>query len=179
MGRTIIAIFLTTLLATEAVAGSGIGIAVGRGKEDTDRHRLSLTTDWGRSWTGPKGWNITGYWEVGVDDWEGKDNSLFALSLLPVIRFEKTPEASLQREEGVSAVPRIFFDIALGFYLLSEGHLGDRDFSTAFQFGSHGGVGLIIGRFEVGYRFEHISNAGIKEPNPGINFHLFRMAYHF
>jgi hypothetical protein len=54
--------------------------------------------------------------------------------------------------------------------------------STAFQFGSHIGLGYRFGAkrsYEIGYRFQHISNAGIKKPNPGINFHQVRVQYHF
>jgi hypothetical protein len=29
------------------------------------------------------------------------------------------------------------------------------------------------------YRYQHLSNAGIKQPNQGINFHLLRFQYHF
>ncbi len=43
------------------------------------------------------------------------------------------------------------------------------------------GVGYRFDRkgFEIGYRFQHISNAGIKEPNDGINFHQLRLQYHY
>jgi lipid A 3-O-deacylase len=55
-------------------------------------------------------------------------------------------------------------------------------FSTAFQFGTHGGVGARFGEhnaFEVGYCFQHISNAGIEHPNKGINFHILHFGYWF
>ena len=54
--------------------------------------------------------------------------------------------------------------------------------STAFQFGDHLGVGYRFGAkgaFDLGYRFQHLSNAGIKRPNHGINFHQIRLQYHF
>ncbi len=54
--------------------------------------------------------------------------------------------------------------------------------STAFQFAPTAGVGVQFGQrqqYQVGYRFEHVSNAGIKEPNPGINFHQFYVQYNF
>ena len=45
--------------------------------------------------------------------------------------------------------------------------------STAFQFSDTLGAGVQFGnraRSTVGVRFQHLSNASIKRPNPGINF---------
>jgi hypothetical protein len=75
-----------------------------------------------------------------------------------------------------------FIEAAVGFHLLSHTSIGDRRMSTAFQFGNHIGVGYRFGakaHYELGYRFQHLSNASIKRPNPGINFHQIRLQYHF
>jgi len=58
----------------------------------------------------------------------------------------------------------------------------DYNYATAFQFTPMAGVGVQIGshqQYQVGYRFQHISNGGIKEPNPGINFHQLYLQYNF
>ena len=47
--------------------------------------------------------------------------------------------------------------------------------SLALQFGSHVGMGLRLGaprQASVGVALQHLSNAGIKQPNGGINFYL-------
>ena len=52
--------------------------------------------------------------------------------------------------------------------------------STAFQFGNHIGVGYRFGAkgsYDLGYRFQHLSNASIKRPNAGINFNQVRLQY--
>jgi lipid A 3-O-deacylase len=44
------------------------------------------------------------------------------------------------------------------------------------------GVGVQFGsrqQYLAGYRFQHISNGGIKEPNPGINFSQLYLQYNF
>jgi hypothetical protein len=54
--------------------------------------------------------------------------------------------------------------------------------STAFQFGNHVGLGYRFGAtnaFDLSYRFQHLSNASIKSPNAGINFHQVRAQYNF
>jgi len=66
--------------------------------------------------------------------------------------------------------------------LISNSSIGDTRMSTAFQFGSHIGFGYRFGvtnSFDIGYRFQHLSNAGIKHPNSGINFHQIRLQHNF
>jgi lipid A 3-O-deacylase len=44
------------------------------------------------------------------------------------------------------------------------------------------GVGVRFGsrqQYLAGYRFQHISYGGIKEPNPGINFSQLHLQYNF
>ncbi|MDM0107490.1 acyloxyacyl hydrolase [Variovorax sp. J22R24] len=57
-----------------------------------------------------------------------------------------------------------------------------REFSTAFQFTEQIGFGRNFGaqgEHELSFRFQHFSNAGIKEPNPGENFWRVRYLYRF
>jgi hypothetical protein len=53
---------------------------------------------------------------------------------------------------------------------------------SAFQFADMVGVGMIFGaqqNYQAGFRFQHLSNGGIKEPNPGINFSQLYLQYNF
>jgi hypothetical protein len=63
---------------------------------------------------------------------------------------------------------------------LGRNHLGGRNLGCAFQFTSH--VGLmweVIPGWELGYRAQHISNAGIGSDNPGLNSHFAVFAWRF
>jgi len=54
------------------------------------------------------------------------------------------------------------------------------DFGERFQFTSH--IGLIwylTDRVSLGYRFQHMSNAGLASPNPGLNLEMLELSYHF
>jgi hypothetical protein len=56
----------------------------------------------------------------------------------------------------------------------------DKSFSTAFNFGDHVSVGRTFGergRHELALRAQHFSNAGIKQPNPGVNFVQLRYSW--
>ena len=64
--------------------------------------------------------------------------------------------------------------------LLSRSQFEGADFGTKFQFTSHLGIHFQPNReLELGYRFQHMSNAGIEKPNPGLNLHMFELGYRF
>jgi hypothetical protein len=54
--------------------------------------------------------------------------------------------------------------------------------SLAFRFADMTGVGAQFDngqQYLAGFRFQHVSNDGIKEPNPGINFSQLYLQYNF
>jgi Lipid A 3-O-deacylase (PagL) len=70
----------------------------------------------------------------------------------------------------------------VGLHGYSDTKIDGRNFDIPFAFGSHFGAGLRFGpgaHFEVMYRYQHQSNAGLGDDNPGINFHLVSLGYHF
>ena len=57
-----------------------------------------------------------------------------------------------------------------------------RSFSTEFNFQNHLAVGYVLGErgeHDFALRIEHFSNAGIRKPNPGMDFGSFRYTYRF
>jgi len=55
-----------------------------------------------------------------------------------------------------------------------------KDFGLPFQFTSHIGLyGDVTKRLRLGYRFQHMSNAGLGSPNPGLTLHVFYASYLF
>jgi hypothetical protein len=64
-----------------------------------------------------------------------------------------------------------YWEAGFGGYLLSKTiNNQDTRMPSAFEFGSHLGVGLRLTRHHaVGMGFQHLSNAGIKQPNGGID----------
>lgn len=70
--------------------------------------------------------------------------------------------------------------IGVGFVGLSKDKFGDEDFGTQFQFSSYIGANYQFGwNLEAGYKFQHMSNVGIDESNPGLTLHLFQLGYRF
>jgi lipid A 3-O-deacylase len=64
--------------------------------------------------------------------------------------------------------------------LLSRHNFPSSDLGSAVQFSTFVGLNWEFARhWSVGYRFDHISNAGISSPNPGLRMHLFSVSYRF
>ncbi|CAG9170566.1 hypothetical protein LMG23992_01646 [Cupriavidus laharis] len=98
-------------------------------------------------------------------------NALGDLGLTPILRLQGA---------GPSGV---FVEAGVGVHVLSRTRISDdKVFSTAFQFGDRVAVGYRFGDAldsELALRLQHYSNAGIKEPNPGINFFLLQYSARF
>ena len=148
------------------------------GLADKNAHSLTVGS------TVPMGWNtnwwghaVTTHWDMNLAIWnsEREDQSsrrnIAVLGIKPVLRFHSQSQYPWFVEAGVGA--------------FVSNHLyetRDRHFSTAFNFGSHIGVGYFTGmkrENEWMLRVEHFSNASIKQPNPGENFIQLRYARHF
>ncbi len=82
-----------------------------------------------------------------------------------------SPLVSLERPEAGFAV-----QLGFGPALLTRSHFGGADFGSPFQFMSRIGFSLEVSPgVELGYRFQHMSNANLALPNPGLDMHLFRI----
>src|SRR5436305_1101512 len=69
-----------------------------------------------------------------------------------------------------------YLEAAIGLHFLSDTHIKpDVTLSTHFQFGDHIGVGVRRDKYDLGIRLQHLSNAGLRNPNPGVNFLLVRL----
>ncbi len=80
---------------------------------------------------------------------------------------------------GKAGIP-VVLAIGVSPTLLSKDHFDDAELGGKFHFTSHLGVFFQLGqRWELGYRFQHMSNAGLKKTNPGLDMHMFQLGYRF
>lgn len=135
---------------------------------DTRDATVGAVWDWDARWSAG-GAEVTGYWEGSLSRWSYEALQapqtawLAQLGLIPVFRFRP--------RDGWTGW---FFDLGVGLTLTTRLYQSDqRQFSTRFNFGDHLAVGRSFGaddRHEIALRAEHFSNAGVRRPNPGINF---------
>jgi hypothetical protein len=69
-------------------------------------------------------------------------------------------------------------DLGISPAFLSEDRYGEEDLSGHIQFLSHAGISLFpIRNLSIGYEYQHVSNADIEQPNPGLNMHNIEISY--
>jgi lipid A 3-O-deacylase len=122
------------------------------------------------------GGELTGLTEGYVSHWSARDvserQSFAQLGLVPLVRYRFSRGHSgwfVEGGIGLSVTDKVY-------------RTPDKQFSTRFNFVDTAGVGLSLGaqrQHEVGLRVVHMSNAGIKKPNPGENFLQLRYAASF
>ena len=83
-------------------------------------------------------------------------------------RFDANATAIWRAERGWR-----YYEAGFGGYLLSKTINNDENrLPSSWQFGSHVGIGMKFGPGTVGLGLQHLSNAGIKQPNGGIDLVL-------
>jgi Lipid A 3-O-deacylase (PagL) len=118
-------------------------------------------------------WNLGRNWQlqsrVGASaGWLGqRGDNAFIGTVGPVLEISHVP-FPLSLETGFSPT------------YISRYHFGSTDLGTTAQFTSHIGLNWDVSRhWRLGYRFQHMSNGGIKVPNPGFNVHVISIGYLF
>jgi hypothetical protein len=157
-------ILLAILLTAGAsfAAEPEFGVILGRAteSEETDIVRLTYRrpVESQRWWVPTHMQYAAGIWRV--PDFEGRTRR-FDFSATPVWRAE--------HRWG-------YVEGGIGAYFLSHTINNETNrLPSSFQFGSHIGAGLRFGergQHTIGIALQHLSNAGIKQPNGGIDFYL-------
>ncbi len=162
-------------LSLDVFAADSIALEAGHG-DATDMGQLSYIQPWDRQWFTGGAWYLTGYWEASIGRWRSSavgGQDIWDFGLTPVFRFRK----------GAGTGIKPYFEGAIGAHIIEHTHVNKGlDMGSAFQFGDHLGTGILFGdrgQFDLGYRFQHLSNADIKRPNNGINFQQIRFVWQF
>jgi len=173
-----IGLLISALLFSGSVSAvDGMSVEYGNG-DATDMMRAGAVWKWDKQWFTDGNWLVAGFWEASLGSWrghsaKGNNQTITDIGITPVFR--------LQQKNLSGFAP--YAEAAIGFHLITPTFINaDRKFATAFQFGDHVGAGVRFGghqQFDLGYRFQHLSNGSIKKPNQGINFNQVRFAYNF
>lgn len=133
--------------------------AVGRTGESTMTYRLGAQKDFNRSWFETGVGRLTGYWDAGYTYWEGDETSSnHSISLAPVFVYEFN-----------TGSVKPYLEAGIGIAAFENTEIENNDLGSSFQFEDRFGAGLrFAGGQEIGVRAIHYSNAGIKDPNDGI-----------
>ncbi len=120
---------------------------------------------------------ITLAWDLYLGNWKadvlpGHRSEFTQIGLVPMFRY--------RFDAGQSPW---FVEAGIGIAYLSDAYqTPNTAFSTQWNFSDHLGVGRSFGaerRQELGLYVKHVSNAGLRSPNPGESFLQLRYAYAF
>jgi lipid A 3-O-deacylase len=162
------AVLLSCSFACAHAADSGTAFAKGGWSAQFgyvgNNGRLTANYETPSLWTfriGSTHMDLTGelgmsYWWAEHDPKPGYASNMWQLNAIPMFRWWATD--------------RIYLEAGVGAMLVSEHRFSQKDISSTFLFGDHVGVGYRIDNASrIGLRFSHFSNAGLKEPNQGLN----------
>jgi len=131
--------------------------------------QAEVFADWDLPWSWAPGanWSLRSQWGLSAGWLSKRGEESFVGTVGPALALSRN-ELPLELVGGVSPT------------LLQRSGLGGKDFGTFFQFTSHIGVRWAIGpHWDLGYRIQHMSNAGIGRHNPGLNLNMFSAGYRF
>lgn len=114
-----------------------------------------------------------GYWRNGSDPHIRTSSGAVDIGLTPMLRWQEKSKGHLSP----------FVDAGVGLHWQSEDSITSlRNPSGHLQFGGVLGAGILLGskgEYAVGYRAQHLSNAGLRQPNNGINLQSIHLKFHF
>jgi lipid A 3-O-deacylase len=151
------------------VQAMDLSVAVGQTGDSTMTYRLGTQFDFNRSWFASDVGRLTGYWDAAYTYWDGDETSSnHSLSLAPVFVYEFAGERF-----------KPYIEAGIGIAAFSSTELEDNDLGSSFQFEDRIGFGVRFVDQEIGVRALHYSNAGIKDPNDGVESYSlhYRMSF--
>lgn len=147
--------------------GFRAGIDDGGNDEDFEQYEGFVLYDLPWSWSFAPDWSLGTYLELNAGALDGGGDTAFVGSIGPGLNL-KAFDNRLAIWGGINPT------------FISEDTFGDEDLGGSFQFTSHIGINFRpIRSLSIGYRFQHMSNAGIYSHNPGLNLHMLELAYAF
>lgn len=153
------------------------GYVVQAGAADFGIWNASVGLTWPWAWKSSLlGTEVGGLTEASLAHWDapskGGRRGFTQLALVPMFRFRFA--------QGLSPW---FAEAGVGLSAMDQHFVTrDKQFTTSFNFVDVVGVGRSFGAArgqELGLRLQHVSNAGIRVPNPGQNFVQLRYAAAF
>lgn len=165
---------LSALAATTVPAqfrtleSAGLRVGASPTEPARDFHQAEAFLNWNLPWRRELGsWFV----QLRLDSsagWLGDpNNDSFVAGVGPTVLLSDK-ETPLSLEGGLSPT------------LLTRWHFDSKNFGGPVQFTSHAGLNVdVTEHFRISYRFQHMSNAGIFERNPGLNLHMLAFSYRF
>ena len=150
--------------ATTAVADDYLELTLGKANDGIDVLRVAWRKPWLSRWLISETGELAGFHAFSFNHWEDGDSSLDAIAYSPVFVYRFNDAAVSYVKLGV------------GVAYLSDTTIKNRNLSSYFQFEDQLGIGWEWDRHDLSLVYIHYSNAGIEDPNDGIDMVVFSYA---
>lgn len=155
------------------IGGWGVSLGYGQSSDSSDCidiYRAGLLKQWHVTWLGNKTGYVRGYFELSYNRWEhGRDN-INAVAFSPVFQYVF---------DAGNATWYPYIEAGIGVACLDDYEINDRNMSSNFQFEDRIGAGIRIKNMDISVRYMHYSNAGLEEPNDGLDMLIGTLAWYF
>jgi len=149
----------------------GVSASYGKSKDGIKIYRLGLRKDFDSKWGKSSVGYFSGYYEFSLNYWKGKTKHIktnYGVALSPVFGYYfDLGEIKPYVEAGI------------GVSLFKHTFIDNRNISSHFLFEDRIGAGVRVKNFDFSFRYMHYSNAGIVEPNSGIDIFIASISYKF
>ncbi len=166
-----IVIFSVTTASAEDTGWNALGLRAGiddgRNDEDLTQFEAFALYDLPWNWKLGSDWQLAPVVEMNAGALHGGGDTAFVGSVGPAISV-LSPAKTFALLAGINPT------------VISEDNIGDEELGGPLQFTSHIGLSYTMQqRLIFGYRFQHMSNAGIYSANPGVNMHMLEIGFRF
>ncbi|WP_022667867.1 acyloxyacyl hydrolase [Desulfospira joergensenii] len=171
MKKIVLALAFCLLVASNVLADPyGISLGYGEGNGGIDVYRIGFTRDFSAQWFENETGFLSGYFELSYNHWSHGGDDVNGGAISPVFAY--------YFETGNPTVLP-YVEAGIGVAYIDEYKINNRDLSSHFQFEDRIGVGIKIKAFDLNMRYMHYSNAGIENPNDGIDILMGTLAWSF
>jgi lipid A 3-O-deacylase len=158
------------------VSADSVSLEIGSGRK-VQMARVAAQSRWDKRWFQSNGTHVGGHWDLSLSQWRGSAYQNVQGQDIHIVDIGLTPVFRLQADD----LKGWYAEGAIGVHLLSKLYDNNSDYlSTRFQFGDHIGGGYVFNNgWEAALLIQHFSNGGIKRPNSGVNYLVFKVARAF
>ena len=124
----------------------------------------------GLAYSLPWQWNdgrLTSKLDIGLGFTDSKSSHSLRAIVMPLLHYQ-------------TASSGVFVEAGIGLAYLSNSQWGSRhDLGSHLQFEQRLGIGYDFGNYDLSLNITHLSNGGLKDPNPGAETASVRFAHNF
>lgn len=141
-------------------------ISFGESKDGITIYRFAMYRDFS-GWLQERGIPLSGHFESSMNYWRGFTSEIYGIAVSPVFVYSFCEDCSVKP----------YVDAGVGLSLISNTTIDNRNMASLFHFEDRFGIGIEVNNIDIHFRYMHYSNAGMVQPNDGIDIFIGGVAF--